>query len=86
MHDVESFDSRGNPLATKDDNRWFCRVSIEIVPARGGKVDGGAWSQWGNGWQDGALSVGVRQEVARLAAEHVWGDPAFAGRAREQMQ
>jgi hypothetical protein len=76
----ESFDSNGEQFASKDDNRWFCRVSIEIIPGGSSHMnahDGGAWQQWMRKWptnENGKL----RKLVCCLAAKHIWGDPDFA--------
>lgn len=75
--DFESRGSDGSVLATRDSPRWFARVAIEIVPARGGAVDGPWWEQH-KGWATPAH----RAAVAALVAEHVWGDPEFAAAAR----
>ena len=72
LHEVESFDSQGRPLATMEDNRWFCRVSIEIIAggvSQHGATDGGAWKQWKRPWPTAQL----RRHVAQLAAGLVWG-------------
>lgn len=85
LHDEESTDSRGEPLAARADNRWFCRVSVEIVAggvSQAGAVDGGAWQQWKRPWP--APLPGqrpLREQVCLLTAAHVWGDPGFAALA-----
>jgi hypothetical protein len=79
LNTVSTVDSRGETLATKDYARWFCRVSIEIIPANEGNTEGGAWHQWQQAWPDRQ----TRQHVALLAAEHVWGvDPSFLAAAK----
>lgn len=80
LHEESSVDSRGEPLANQEDNRWFCRVSIEIIAggvSQGGATDGGAWAQWQRPWPPM-----LRQQVSLLTAHHVWGDPEFAERAK----
>ena len=85
LHDEETTDSRGEPLAQAADNRWFCRVSIELIAGgvtQDGARDGGAWEQWRRPWPNPLL----RRQVARLTAAHVWGDPDFAERAYRLME
>jgi hypothetical protein len=62
----------GKTLAGDEDNRWFCRVSLEIIAggvSQADARDGGAWGQWRQPWPTTAL----RQSVAVLTAEHVCG-------------
>lgn len=77
VHETSTVDSTGAVLARDRDNRWFCRMSLEIVPARGNATDGSAWTQY-IGWD----SPVMRARVACAAAEHVWGDADFAAAAR----
>jgi hypothetical protein len=75
----ETKDSAGNILASRTQARWFCRVTLEIVP-----VGVNADQQHGldnpftihqtDCWPQGNL----REKVCRLVAEHVWGDDSFA--------
>jgi hypothetical protein len=77
-----SANGRGEPFAVEADARWFCRVSLELVPARD-NTDGGAWGQAAlHNWP----SIEIRKRAAVLIAEHVWGDPDFAMRAAALMQ
>ena len=76
-------DSSGSRVAADGDARWFCRVSVELVPSCGGELydapalGRGAWAQ--------ALAPGwparLRERTAVLVARHVWGDSVFAGAA-----
>lgn len=70
----------GTLLSKEGSPRWFCRVSIEVVPD-GPPVDG-AWNQWRRAWPGGA---DTRRRIALLAVRHAWGDSALAERARAQM-
>ena len=85
LHDADStLDSQGQPLASAADERWFCRVSIELIPAQGiAAADAAdAWGMWKRAWPAGRL----RERVALLTAEHVWGaDADFVTAARQQL-
>ena len=73
-------DSSGRPVAADGDARWFCRVSVELVPAPSSGaelLEGGAWAQALLPWRP----AGLRERAAVLVAQHVWGDFAFAARA-----
>ena len=77
---------QGALLSSEGAARWFCRVSLEVVPAppAGAAAAGGAWAQWTRQWPgaDAGAQRGARMRVALLAARHVWGDAEFAERAR----
>jgi hypothetical protein len=79
-----SVDSQGQPLASAADHRWFCRVSIELIPAAAqGVAAADAWAMWKHAaWPGNRL----RERVALLVAEHVWdADAAFVAAARQQL-
>jgi hypothetical protein len=85
---------QGALLSSEGAARWFCRVSLEVVPAppphplggsqAGGGAGGaeGAWGLWQREWPGGP---DTRRRVALLAARHVWGDADFAEQARAAM-
>lgn len=74
-------DSSGKEVAADGDARWFCRVSVELVPSCGGLLrDGGAWAQALEPWP-----AGLRERAAVLVAQHVWGDVEFAAHAAPQL-
>lgn len=87
-----TMDSLGRLLASPADNRWSCRVTIEVIPAgssspspRGGgggiPLDENGALLWRRPWPRG-----LRERVAYLVAFHVWGDKAFAERARDALR
>ena len=82
----EAVSEQGVLLSRAGEARWFCRVSLEVVPAppAGAAAAGGAWAQWTRQWPgaDAGAQRGTRMRVALLAARHVWGDAEFAERAR----
>ena len=80
----EAVSEQGVVLSRANQARWFCRVSVEVVPApsAGGAAVGGAWDQWAREWPGGP---DTRGRVALLAARHVWGDADFAEQARARM-
>jgi hypothetical protein len=73
-------DSRGAPVAADGDARWFCRVSVELVPAAAGGED--PWLLAHAPWPAGST---LRRRIAVLVAEHVWGDGDFAHRAAGEL-
>jgi hypothetical protein len=73
--DDATTDSAGGTLATATAARWFCRVTLELIPA-------GASAQKPHGSVNpfelhsaGGWSDGLRSKVCRLVGEHVWGAP-----------
>ncbi len=70
-----------------DTPRWFCRVTVEIVPACGGQVDveGHPFAQHGGWGSPGHPGIELRRKVCALVAEHVWGDESFAAAARARL-
>jgi hypothetical protein len=83
----ETKDSAGNILASRTLARWFCRVTLEIIPAGNGETKENtcnADQRHGHVnpfrihqvdcWPQGNL----REKVCRLVAEHVWGDDSFS--------
>ena len=79
-------DSSGSRVAADGDARWFCRVSVELVPSCGGELYDYVWAPaLGRGAWAQALAPGwparLRERTAVLVARHVWGDSVFAGAA-----
>jgi hypothetical protein len=68
-----TFGLDGRVLATATDPRWFCRVTVEIIPA-------GAMAENAHG-TDNPFSLhardpwppGLRRKVCMLVKEHCWG-------------
>ena len=63
---IESSDAvseYGTQLSAPGDARWFCRVSIEVVPV--GPLREDAWRQWRQHWPDGD---DIRKRVELLTA------------------
>ena len=70
----ETKDAAGNILARASDNRWFSRVTLEIIPA-----GQNAQSKHGNvnpfvlhsldAWPEG-----LREKVCRLVLDNIWGE------------
>jgi hypothetical protein len=87
VEDVSAVSEQGTRLSAAGDARWFCRVSIEVVPVgEPRKRDGkGAWKEWRRLWPPATGGEDTRKRVALLAARHVWGDAAFSERARAAM-
>lgn len=74
----------GTQLSAPGDARWFCRVSIEVVP-KGPTVED-AWGQWRQPWPAAMGGEDTRKRVALLTARYVWGDAEFSKCARQMME
>ena len=66
--------SDGQVLATHTDPRWFCRVTLEIIPAgAAAQKNHGVVNPFGLHSMDPWPSVELRRKVCMLVKDHCWG-------------